>query len=224
MTDPRSLCMNIIFYRPLSPATETHRPGTSLGFLPSEWSRAGNVKGHIGASSAALLSGVPSGTWSPRRPSRRSPRSCKPRKGRLRCRTLGPAIRIVRKRTTTTRRRSKSDSAASSSWRGAGGGPERAHERERERGEPSYRPRSCPRGERGGGGAVRVPRFRDAEAPRGRFYSLTALLSRVWSMGCFLHASYFCQLKPMMDGVCARRPASMLYRAPALGIPPAGPR
>ena len=37
--------MNIIFYRPLSPATETHRPGTSLGFLPSEWSRAGNVKG-----------------------------------------------------------------------------------------------------------------------------------------------------------------------------------
>ena len=133
MTDPRSLCMNIIFYRPLSPATETHRPGTSLGFLPSEWSRAGNVKGHIGASSAALLSGVPSGTWSPRRPSRRSPRSCKPRKGRLRCRTLGPAIRIVRKRTTTTRRRSKSDSAASSSWRGAGGGPERARERERER-------------------------------------------------------------------------------------------
>ena len=131
MTDPRSLCMNIIFYRPLSPATETHRPGTSLGFLPSEWSRAGNVKGHIGASSAALLSGVPSGAWSPRRPSRRSPRSCKPRKGRLRYRTLGPAIRIVRKRTTTTRRRSKSDSAASSSWRGAGGGPEREREASR---------------------------------------------------------------------------------------------
>ena len=221
MTDPRSLCMNIIFYRPISPATETHRPGTSLGFLPSEWSRAGNVKGHIGASSAALLNGVPSGAWSPRRPSRRSPRSCKPRKGRLRYRTLGPAIRIVRKR--TTRRRSKSDSAASSSWRGAGGGPERAHERERERRavlQASVMPARRARGRR----RRACPAFPRRRGSAREVFSLTALLSRVWSMGCFLHASYFCQLKPMMDGVCARRPASMLYRAPALGIPPAGPR
>ena len=170
MTDPRSLCMNIIFYRPLSPATETHRPGTSLGFLPSEWSRAGS-KGHIGASSAALLSGVHARAWSPRRPSRRSPR-CKPRKGRLRCRPWDRPI-IVRK--------DDDDEETVSETllhRVLGEGreeDERARERERERRavlQASVVPARAREERRA------CPAFPRRRAPRGRF-SLTAAEPRL---------------------------------------------
>jgi len=84
----------------------------------------------------------------------------------------------------------------------------RAREREREREREASSPIGLGRAreESEGEEAPRVPAFPRRRGSAREFFSLTALLSRVWSMGCFLHASYFCQLKPMMKGYVRPQP------------------